>query len=209
MKTIYLVRHAESEGNAGLHFQGEQTRLTDRGREQAAFVAERCSRIPIDAIVTSSMVRAEETAKVISERISLPYTTSEYFAERRRPSSIIGTSMDDPEAQKINDDWTASLMQGGPRVLDGENYEELSHRAEKALGFLAGHESEHILVVSHGFFMDMLLARAIFREALTSKIFATIFNTFHTSNTGLSMLQFGGKWAEWEVLTWNDHAHLG
>jgi len=38
-KTIYLVRHAESEGNAGKVNNTHETPLTEKGRAQAALIA--------------------------------------------------------------------------------------------------------------------------------------------------------------------------
>jgi 2,3-bisphosphoglycerate-dependent phosphoglycerate mutase len=209
MKTIYLIRHAESEGNIGMHFQGVETSLTEKGREQAAFVAKRCSRLKVDALITSDMRRARETAEVISQAIRVPLETSNLFSERRRPSSIIGVPMDNMEAKKIDDAWTRGLLTGEGRVGDGENYADVAARSEQALQFLANHPAENILVVSHGFFMCMLLARSLFHDALTPAEFRRIFNGFHISNTGISILKHGGEWAEWGVYAWNDHAHLG
>ncbi len=209
MKTIYLIRHAESEGNIGLHFQGVETQLTEKGRAQAAFLAERCKRLPIEAVVSSHMARAKETAETISAAISIPVETSELFSERRRPSSIVGVDMNNVEAKKIDDAWIQSLLTGTGRVLDGENYDDVAARSEQALSFLANHPKEHIAVVSHGFFMCMLLARALFHDKLTPQEFTRIFNAFHISNTGISILKHGGEWAEWGIYAWNDHAHLG
>lgn len=195
-------------GNVGDHFQGHHTALTERGLQQAAFVADRCSRLEIDAIVSSPMVRALDTAKTISAVIGKSITESDLFAERRRPSSIVGSALSDVEAERINTEWTQSLLQGGERVLDGETFQEIAERSGRALQYLAEREEQKILVVSHGFFLCTFLAHAIFREDLTPGLFTKIFNTFDVSNTGLSIIRHGGEWNEWEVITWNDHAHL-
>lgn len=209
MKTIYLIRHAESEGNAGLHFQGKQTGLTEQGRTQARFLAERCAHLRIDSIVSSSMSRATETAQIISDKIGLEFETSHIFCERKRPSLIVGISMQDIDAKRIDEEWTNSLLTGGARVHDGENFDDINERSEQALDFLANHPSENILVVSHGFFMSVLLAKIIFRENLTPGGLKHVFDIFHTSNTGISLIKHQSKWAEWEIFSWNDQSHLG
>lgn len=209
MKHIYLVRHAESEGNIGLHFQGHHTSLTEKGRTQAQHVARRASSLDIQALIASPMVRAYDTAQAIAAETGLSIDVCEHFAERRRPSRIIGTAMTDAEATALNDAWTESLFVGGTRVEDAENYDDLVVRSRDALAYLADHPAESMLVVSHGFFLCFLLARMIAGESITPALVRNVFNTFHTSNTGISLVRHGGPWTEWEVIAWNDHAHLG
>ena len=91
MKTIYFIRHGESEGNTGPVRQDGFSSLSDRGREQAAFMAERCSKFPIDILVASTMTRAQQTATIIGEKIGKEVVSSEFFTERRRPSAQTGS----------------------------------------------------------------------------------------------------------------------
>jgi len=209
MKTIYLVRHGQSEGNVGLVFQGMETPLTERGFVQAGKIAERCANLEIQTIISSPMKRAFQTAEAISKRIQVPIEVSEYFSERRRPSMLVTASTADPEASRINEEWFASTLSENKRVLDGEDFFDVRARAQVALKHLAEHPSEKILVASHGYFLNMLLASIALGETMTAAQFKRIFDVFHTSNTGLSIIRHGGEYAEWEVLVWNDHAHLG
>ena len=206
MKTVYLVRHAESEGNIGLHFQGHHTSLTERGRAQAEHIARRAATLDIQVVISSPMVRAYDTAVEISARIGLPIESCEHFSERRRPSSIIGTPMTDAAASALNDAWFESLFTRDARIEDGENYEDIAARTLNALQHLEQHSSDAILVVSHGFFMCALLARIVHGSALSPELLRATFNAFHVSNTGVSVLSFD---EEWGVRMWNDHAHLG
>ena len=206
MKTAYLVRHAESEGNVGIHFQGHHTSLTERGRAQAEHVARRAANLDIKALVSSPMVRAYDTAAEIAAHVGLPIESCEHFSERRRPSSIIGTPMTDVAATKLNEAWFESLFTSDTRVEDGENYDDIASRTQRALRYLEQHPSDAVLVVSHGFFMCALLARVIHGSALTPQLLRATFSAFHVSNTGLSVLSYDG---EWGVRMWNDHAHLG
>lgn len=64
---LYLVRHAESEDNAARRFGGRRdTQLTARGLRQAEALAERLRREPIDAVLSSSLTRAKQTAAVVA-----------------------------------------------------------------------------------------------------------------------------------------------
>jgi broad specificity phosphatase PhoE len=73
MKTLYFVRHAESEANV-LNILGGQSdfALSDRGRADAALLAERfTARYGADLIVSSPLRRARETAEPFSIRLGL------------------------------------------------------------------------------------------------------------------------------------------
>ena len=54
MTTIYLIRHAEAEGNLYRRVHGwYDSRITDRGFRQIAALEERFRDIPVDAVLWS------------------------------------------------------------------------------------------------------------------------------------------------------------
>ena len=59
---LVMVRHGESDGNAGNPYEGAEPHLTERGRRQAQYAAERAKQGPYQALYTSPMSRALETA---------------------------------------------------------------------------------------------------------------------------------------------------
>ena len=91
MKTIYFVRHGESEANVGHPtFLGEKSDLTPKGREQARFIAERCKNLSFDALISSTAERARMTAEYISQVTGKNVEVEKVFTERKLPTSIIG-----------------------------------------------------------------------------------------------------------------------
>ncbi len=72
---IYLVRHGESEWNRAGWVQGQTSHpeLTERGREQAALAGERLAAVlrPQANLISSDLVRAEQTAAIIGQRLGL------------------------------------------------------------------------------------------------------------------------------------------
>jgi broad specificity phosphatase PhoE len=68
MKTVYFVRHGSTDGNEQGAYQHVHTPLSELGRRQAACVARRFERIPVDIVITSDMARAVETGRCIAER---------------------------------------------------------------------------------------------------------------------------------------------
>lgn len=210
MKKIYFVRHGESEGNVGPLRQSSNTPLTEKGRRQAIFIAERAKKLPVEAIIASPMKRAEETAQIIVEKVGLNLEYSNLFVERRRPSVSLGKPKDDPEMlaleKTIRDNFHSAPY---ARHSDEENFEDLRDRAEKALQFLVSRPEQNILVVTHGFFLRIMLAFVTLGASLTGEECGKFIRTFETENTGLTVFEYDKERNRWVVLAWNDHAHLG
>jgi 2,3-bisphosphoglycerate-dependent phosphoglycerate mutase len=71
--TLLLVRHGETDWNAVGRLQGHTDRpLSDFGRRQARQLAAELEDEPLDAIYTSDLSRARETAEIAGERLGLP-----------------------------------------------------------------------------------------------------------------------------------------
>src|SRR5258708_1026383 len=114
-KSIYFVRHGETDSNASGMVLGKEAMLTEKGKQEAKIVAERVHRIGVDAIVASTYQRAIDTAQSISDRIGLPVETSDLLIEWERPSSLKGHSWRGPEVKQIEED----LLNG---YLKDENF---------------------------------------------------------------------------------------
>ena len=72
MQKLYLVRHGQSEWNYQKKVQGQQdTILTEQGRIQAKKLGHRLKKENIDAIYSSDLKRAYETANIIGKEINL------------------------------------------------------------------------------------------------------------------------------------------
>lgn len=66
MTTIYLIRHAEAEGNLYRIAQGQyNSLLTDRGQRQVAALEARFADIHVDAVYSSDLYRTCATAAAI------------------------------------------------------------------------------------------------------------------------------------------------
>lgn len=73
MTTIYLIRHAEAEGNLYRIAQGQDnSNLTDRGWRQVQALEERFRDVHIDAVYSSDLYRTCATASAIYKPKGLP-----------------------------------------------------------------------------------------------------------------------------------------
>lgn len=209
-KKVYFIRHGESEGNSRRVRQGASSSLTAKGKQQAVFIAERCTKFPVEVIISSTMNRAKETATIIGEKTNKPIETSDLFVERRRPKEQMGKSKDDPQALEAEKAIRKSFHIEGFRFSDEENFDDLKSRAKEALNFLEQRAEEHILVLTHGFFMRIVMAYAVFGDKLTGDGCEQFIRAFQMENTGITVLGLDQeKDGHWWLWIWNDHAHLG
>ncbi|MBI5004365.1 histidine phosphatase family protein [Candidatus Kaiserbacteria bacterium] len=209
MKKIYFIRHGESQGNVGNAWQGPHGSLTQKGRSQAASVAERMRTIPFSALISSPFERAKETAEAIVAQVGKEIEFSELFVERRRPTELIGVARNDPRSLEVDAQINMNFGTSGWRHSDEENFEDMMARAKAALTYLAEHSQDEIAVVTHGFFMRVMLAAALAGENLTPELCEHFLVSFRTANTGISLLMYDEKAPRsWWLWTWNDHAHL-
>lgn len=213
-KLVYFVRHGQSEANISPVFQSPDSRLTEKGKEQAAYIAERLSHLSFETLISSPWQRAKETSEIISEKVGKPAEWSELFRERVKPERLNGKSYKDPEADELWQRWEESLYTPGLRVEDGENFDDLLARADNALEFLLKRPEKVMVVVTHGYILRTIFARVLLGRELTGPAFRHFHGRATMENTGLSALKFG-KTSEnleensWHLWIYNDHAHLG
>ena len=76
MTTLYLIRHAEAEGNLYRRIHGQYNSLvTTNGYRQIKALEQRFSDIKIDAVYTSDLFRTMTTARAIYVPKNLPLNT--------------------------------------------------------------------------------------------------------------------------------------
>src|SRR5438876_6692501 len=81
--TLILARHGETDWNRDGRFQGHaDPPLNDRGREQARSLADALADQPIEAIYSSDLRRAHETAQIVAQRQGLEVLVDPDLRER-------------------------------------------------------------------------------------------------------------------------------
>jgi broad specificity phosphatase PhoE len=207
MKTVYFVRHGSTEGNENRAYQHVHTPLSELGRCQAACVARRFERIPIDLVITSDMERAAETARCIAEKNGFPIVVDPLFQEILRPALIRGKARDAPEVLEImrwlTENWTNTHV----KHSDEENFFDLKKRVLKALEYLAQRPERTLLVVTHGTFLCMLICCMMAGEEVSPQWFDHVHHFLVLKNSALSVCEYDD--GKWQLVIWNDYAHLG
>lgn len=204
--TIYFVRHGESEYNVSDVILHRDTDLTPKGLEQAAFCAARCESLNAEVIISSPLIRAQKTAKLISEKAKKPLELSELFVEYRYPDSVFGM-------KKASGFYGSLISESEKNYPGGEVFSDLHSRSKDALHFLEKYDGQSVIVVSHALFLYFLIAYMMFGESLTYREYERVMHTFGLmSNTGITRCTFDPEKPEgrkWKLRTWNDDAHLG
>ena len=224
MKTVYFVRHGESEANVGAPiFTGEESRLTPKGVEQAKFIAKRCANLQVDVILSSPAVRTLATAREITLITGKNAEVHEMFTERKLPSQLLGKPRnradENCDTEQMYTDWFRSFYEPNLQVGDVENFATLKSRVSEALQYLQARPESRILVVTHGFFLHMTASLVLLGENLSIDDFRKAARAIWMDNTGLTRLDYittGDNkridripYQGWALRVWNDHAHLG
>jgi len=210
-KTIYFVRHGQSKDNIAPVFQAQDSPLSEAGRGQAKRIAERVKKLSFETLISSPLPRSKETVEAIAKATGKTVEYSNLFVERIKPTSISGKSYDDKEANRLWKEWEKSLYTSGMRAEDGENFDDLIERADRALDFLKNRPEEELVVVTHGFFLRTIIIRVLLGKSLTEENFKNFKSRAIMENTGLSAIKYTKGWEEmeWRLWIYNDHAHLG
>lgn len=213
MKTVYLVRHGETNANLAKTWQDPFDELSPRGFLQAENLATRLQELYFDLALSSSYKRAMQTAEVIQKRTGLVFTYSDNFVEVKNPSSTIGIKQEKAPGNKIFEYLQArdsAVDKDNFRFEDEETLAELIKRGRAALVELTKAEATSILVVTPGTIMRTIV-NLVLSQHDTSRLAADIFyggRFMQTVNTGITVLNYDEETELWSLLTFNDHAHF-
>jgi broad specificity phosphatase PhoE len=145
---ILLARHGETDWNAEKRWQGHSDRpLTERGRAQAAALAERLDPTRLEVVYTSDLRRARQTGSVVAERQGVPVKTRQDLREVDVGS---WAGLTRQEAAERFPEAFERWEHGYPGWTDGETYEQMTERVVAAvLEIAAKHSDRPALVVTH------------------------------------------------------------
>jgi uncharacterized phosphatase len=162
MKTIYFVRHGESEANAAgiTAGAGLDVGLTEIGKQQAQKVGEELKSKKIELIVSSPMKRALETAKIIAQGLS--YSNEKIIINPLFIERHLG------ELTGAKRDIVRTYYDAGMLPVSTEKTEDMYARIIQGLEWLKSLPANRIVLVSHGGPGRMI--RTIYRQEHHSKI---------------------------------------
>jgi len=147
----WLVRHGESTWNHARRFQGARdAELSARGLEQAERLAGALAGGRFDAVYTSPLRRARETAEACAARLGLAPTVLEDLREVGL-GDWEGLAVEVVVERYGDQYWRWLTAPGDHPPPGGEPLEALQRRVMAALEAIHGrHPAGRVLVVTHG-----------------------------------------------------------
>lgn len=198
--SILAVRHGETAWNRESRIQGQlDIPLNALGLAQAQRLAQALREQPIDAIYSSDLSRARQTAEAVAALASLPVQANACLRERGF-GSFEGLTW-----AEIEEQWPAECGRWRRREPDfaapgGESLERFYERAVDAVQALARrHPGQTLLVVAHGGVLDCLY-RAAARQPLQAP------RSWTLGNAAINRLLYSD--AGLTLVGWNDDQHL-
>lgn len=158
MQTFYLVRHALTDWNEEDRFQGvSDIPLNQKGREQALALSRRLANMSINGIISSDLLRARETARIITQFYDLDLILD---SRLREMDFGLWEGMTYDEVKAEYPERAASWEQNWTEVTtpDGENFQGFTDRVhEFCQESLLEQQPGDVLVVAHGGSLGVVL----------------------------------------------------
>lgn len=167
--SIAIVRHGETEWNQlGLHQGALDSPLTAQGIEQAQNSALKLRQYSFQAIYSSDLGRAVQTAGIIASVLHLNVIYDSRLRERHL-GCLGGLTLNEFQVRCPDD--CKQFLSGDPDYIlpGGESVRQAFERSISCFEELAAkHPDETILIVTHGFIIDFIF-RYVLKVSLSQK----------------------------------------
>lgn len=205
MTHLYLIRHGDAATTSTNPL--EDPRLTTLGVAQAERLRDRLAatgEIKADALISSTMLRARQTAEIIASALGLPVLYDDEVQEWRFP-----------EDETLNVDEYVEHFKTVPhdqkpfyQIIPGaESWVQFMLRASIALNRLTrAHENKTLVVVCHGGVVDASFH--FFLHLSTLHLAPVLFDTQNTSITHWYRVTREPSPTPWALASYNDVMHL-
>jgi len=194
---LYLVRHAQSQGNTGEDLTTGDPDLTDVGWEQARRLGERLKSQQIDRIYASPLRRTQQAASAIADASGLEVLPKEDLREVQLGQAdydirLLPEKERDSVARLIMAEGTWDAFPGGEGSSNARN------RVRAVIHEIVDtHPGERLVLVSHAAFIQTFVSLALGVDR------DFIFYPFNASITSIRAKD--GRFVLWRL---NDIAHL-
>jgi probable phosphoglycerate mutase len=146
---IYLIRHGETTGDIEDRYGGDyDDHLSEEGKRQAEELASKLANSGIEIIFCSPLIRAQETAVFLKERVGCPVETIKELKERNQYGMFSGMVKADvkekyPGQFAVISDYKQALS-------EAETYESCKQRIIDIWEKLTNSDYGTIAILSHG-----------------------------------------------------------
>jgi probable phosphoglycerate mutase len=204
MTHLYLIRHGEATSQKSdlLADHG----LTQLGTIQAERLRDRLlatGEISADVLISSTLLRARQTAEIIAPAFNLPIIYDDDFQEMRMGEAE-GMRVHEAELKFGRPDFEQDPFR--PFAPGGEFWGQFTLRVASALDrVLRRYQGQTIVIVCHGGIIDGSFLYFFNMDTLTFPR-----NHFYTQNTSITYWRketFEDKSDHWRLVSYNDDFH--
>lgn len=198
---IYLIRHAEAEGNLFRVAHGQyNSTITPRGYQQLHYLRERFRDIPIDAVYGSDLLRAHTTASAIYVPKALPFRPMPLLRE-----ICLGRWEQQSWGEILRTDGEMyAHFNKRPDLWHAEGAETFNVVRDRTLAAIRQIAAENpgrtVAATSHGAALRTLLG------TLEGRSLAELGQTGHADNTAVSLIEVAGD--DIRVIFRDDNSHV-
>ena len=195
---IYLIRHARQDSK----LCNVNVPLSQEGIKQAKLLAKRLEAYPLDALYSSDLIRAMETAQIINEYHHLNHQVEENLEEIDFGAMTGNT--DEFNAKEYADFLTEyRKMEQDLCYPGGECGAEVYKRVKPILEDIVATGKEEVAIVTHGGVIRAILVGILNMGQEKRSIFAPTLE-----NTGITQLYYDRLEQRFFLQRLNDCAHL-
>ena len=202
---LILIRHGETAWNRELRFQGHaDVPLNDIGHEQARRLGLRlASETAVQHILSSDLMRAQQTAAPGAQQLALPVVTS---ASLREQFFGVAEGLRSDEIQSRHprawEEWLE--FREDHAMPEGETAREFHTRIVAALAAVAAeYKGQHLIVVTHGGVLDM-----VWRTARGLSLSGPRRSEIPNAGSNRIRIADPARPEEIEIVDWADTRHL-
>lgn len=196
---IYLIRH----GRQNSTLCNVDVELAKEGREQAELVGERLKTYGIEAVYSSQLIRARETADIINQHLDKPRVIDERWQEANFGGM---TGLTNQEMKQKYGDFLAkraTMTVDEPYPDGGENCQMVFERSFAALKDLIKEPYENVCVVTHGGVLRALLTGIVGADYAKWLTYGR-----QIENCSITHIMYDEKMETFHIERLNDFAHF-
>jgi probable phosphoglycerate mutase len=194
---LYLVRHAQSQGNTGEDLTSGDADLTEVGREQARRLGERLKTQRIDRVYASPLRRTQQTAQAIADASGLEVMPKADLREVQLGQADFDIRLlPDKEREKVA---RLIMSEGTWDAFPGSEGSEIARKRVRDVihEIVDTHPGERIVAVAHAAFIQTFVSVVLGLQR------DFVFYPFNASITSIRAKD--GRFVIWRL---NDVAHL-
>jgi broad specificity phosphatase PhoE len=177
-KIFYLIRHAESESNVNLLHQGDSY-LTEKGILEASGLARHLKGVPVDGILTSTVIRAKLTANQVGIATGIKATSHDCLKERK------------------------CLYSSELEFIPTEPFDKFKDRLMEAKALLENSSGRHFVVISHAIFIKAFISHIMLGGLDDENYINRVSGRLIIDHAKVSKLIFNAENGEWKIISLN------